>query len=229
MRDSVSVIGRPFEHPSSQHDLVRHRYRAYAPHYDRRFRRYSAWSRAHVLDAIGVGPEPRRILDACCGTGIVTAALADRFPAAEVFGIDLSHEMLACAHERLEALSLGTVHLKEAPAERLPVDSESIDLLVCANAFHLIDRQQPAMEEFARVLAPGGRAVIFDWTRESIPMRLLLHWLLLTQKTRRRVHTCGSLVNLARHAGLDAEVAQRAWIPPAWSVMTVQLRKPSAR
>lgn len=225
MHESLLAQGSPPTVAAQQHDLVRDRYRGYAPHYDRSYRRYTAWSRSIVMDAIADVSAPARVLDVCCGTGVVTAALSDRFPGAEVIGLDLSQEMLGRARERLDALGLNDVPLREAPAERLPVASESVDLLICANAFHLIERQQPTLAEFARVLVPGGRVLILDWTMESASMRLLVRWLHLTQKTRRRVHTSRSLTTMARPCGLQLERIQRERIPPAWGLMTWRFRK----
>ncbi|MBX3355894.1 MAG: methyltransferase domain-containing protein [Phycisphaeraceae bacterium] len=226
MGDSLSATGTSPEAPEHQHEMVRSRYRAYAPNYDRRFRRYTAWSRAIVLDAIRDLPPASRVLDVCCGTGVVTAALADHFPKAEIVGVDLSQAMLARAQERLEALGLEGIHLCEAPAEKVPVESGSVDLAVCANAFHLLDRQEAALSEFARVTASGGRVVILDWTLEALQMRWLAWWLKVSQRTRRRVLTRGLLADMAKRAGLEVEVAERVHIPPAWGLMVVRLTKP---
>lgn len=228
MRDALSATGRAPQAAADQHDLVRDRYRAYAPHYDRSYRRYTAWSRTIVLDAIADLPTPRRVLDVCCGTGAVTAAIADLMPHTEVIGVDLSQEMLGRAHARFRSLGIEGVRLHEAPAEKVPVESASVDLIICANAFHLFDRQESAMAEFARVLSPGGRAVILDWTRESLSMRALVAWLHLTQRTRRRLLTRSELSQMGRRAGLEPEVARLERIPPAWGLMTLRfLQRPA--
>lgn len=250
MQRGLSISAQPPSPVQHQHDHVRRRYRTFSRHYDRSFGRYTAWSREIILGAISDRPAPSRVLDVCCGTGVVTAALADRFPAAEVVGLDLSTDMLGRARERLAGIAAtgsgGTntasgatptapeapagraaprVRLVEAPAERLPIEPASVDLLICANAFHLIDRQHAAMEEFARVLVPGGRVVILDWTRESRSMRLLVGWLHLTQKARRRMHSRESLGRLMRSVGLEPEFARRDRIPPIWGLMTLRARK----
>jgi len=230
MNEALSATGRPPRGQAQQHDHVRRRYRGFARTYDRSFRRYTAWSRAIVLDAIAEVEGPRRILDACCGTGVVTAALLDRYPSTEIVGVDLSKEMLAKARARLDALGAGaaSVRLVDSPAERIPIESESVDLLVCANAFHLIDRQEAAIGEFSRVLVPGGRLVILDWTCESVPMRYLVRWLHLTQKARRRLHSRESLSRLLAGAGLEVAWTRRERIPPAWGLMTVVARRTAA-
>lgn len=226
MRDTIAALGRPPRPPERQHDFVRDRYRAYAPHYDRSYRRYSERSRALILDAIADLPMPARVVDVCCGTGFVTAALAERFPPAEVIGVDLSLDMLAQARARFEIDRPrgAPIRFVEATAERLPVEHGSADLVICANAFHLVDRQDAALAEFRRVLRPGGAALIFDWSADSILMRALVAWLHLTQNARRRMHTRGSLALAARRAGLEVDFARSERIPPAWGLMSVRLR-----
>jgi len=213
-------------HGTDQHERVRARYSDFARHYDRSFRRYTTCSTHIILSALRAVPEPRRVLDACCGTGVVTAALAQRFEKAEVIGVDLSPDMLQRARGHLDSLA-PRVRLAEAPAERLPAATGSIDLLVCANALHLVPEPQEALREFARVLAPGGLAVILDWTLDAPAMRVLVTWLNATQRTQRRVYRMRSLEAALSGAHLRVEALSRVRIPPAWGLMLARARKPS--
>src|SRR5918999_4062684 len=95
----------------------------------------------------------RRVLDVGCGTGSLAGALADR--GARVWGVDPSEEMLAVARSRLGR----RVGLKLGRAEALPFKDEWFERAVLRLVVHLVDRTR-ALPELARVLAPGGRAVI---------------------------------------------------------------------
>jgi len=93
-----------------------------------------------------------RALDVACGTGQSSQALLEI--ADEVNATDISPEMLAEAkeHERIRT------HL--APAERLPFEAGSIDLLTVGLAFHWFD-QAAFLREAHRVLKPSAWVVVY--------------------------------------------------------------------
>jgi ubiquinone/menaquinone biosynthesis C-methylase UbiE len=96
----------------------------------------------------------QRVLDLGCGTGRLSAALAEQ-GIARVWGVDASPEMLAVAREKLPA----TVGLKEGRAEQLPFRDVWFDRVVMWLVVHLVDRPV-AFREVARVLVPGGRLAV---------------------------------------------------------------------
>jgi SAM-dependent methyltransferase len=95
------------------------------------------------------------VLDVGCGTGILTARLAADLGADLVAGCDFSFGMLEQARPRSERI--GWV---QGDALRLPVRAESVDAVVSTEAFHWFPDHDAALAEFARVLAPGGRALV---------------------------------------------------------------------
>ena len=101
----------------------------------------------------------RRVLDVGCGTGRLSAALAER--GAKVWGVDPSPEMLAQAR-RAAGPSVG---FREAAAEALPFRDGWFERAVLLLVVHLVDRRR-ALAEVARVLAPGGRAVVATFMSE---------------------------------------------------------------
>ena len=104
-----------------------------------------------ILDGLPVGVA----LDAACGTGRHAAYLASL--GHKIVGVDSSPGMLAVAREKIPQ---GEFH--EAQLDELPLEDDSVDLVVCAIALvHLPEIEQP-FREFARVLRPGGHLVVSD-------------------------------------------------------------------
>jgi ubiquinone/menaquinone biosynthesis C-methylase UbiE len=97
-----------------------------------------------ALDATGA---PTRALDVGTGTGAVARLIGERWPAAEVTGVDVSPGMIA------EARRLGKVRYDVGDASALPYDDASFDLVTLNNMI-------PFFDELARVTAPGGYVAI---------------------------------------------------------------------
>jgi SAM-dependent methyltransferase len=99
--------------------------------------------------------EPRRVLDLGTGTGKAARLVADRFPRAEVVGVDLAPAMVAEARRLLSPELAGRVRFEVADASALPFEDGAFDLVVLLNMI-------PFFEELARLTAPGG-TLVFAW------------------------------------------------------------------
>jgi demethylmenaquinone methyltransferase/2-methoxy-6-polyprenyl-1,4-benzoquinol methylase len=100
-----------------------------------------------------------RVLDLCCGTGDVLLALEDH--QAWISGSDFCHPML------LEARRKTRSPLFEADALALPLKNNSLDLITCAFGFRNLANYDKGLEEFLRVLKPGGVAAILEFSQPT--------------------------------------------------------------
>jgi demethylmenaquinone methyltransferase/2-methoxy-6-polyprenyl-1,4-benzoquinol methylase len=102
-----------------------------------------------------------RVLDICCGTGDMTAALLRRRPAnAEpVIAADFSDRMLALARVKLKDQR---VRIQWMDAMRMPFEDGSLDLITTAFGFRNLPNYRAGLAEFLRVLKPGGELGILD-------------------------------------------------------------------
>jgi ubiquinone/menaquinone biosynthesis C-methylase UbiE len=105
------------------------------------------------------------VLDAACGTGRHSAHLAQA--GHRIIGVDRSPAMLAKARAKLPQGDF-----REGDLTALPVETASIDAIVCALALVHLSELTGAMAEFARVLRPGGRVIISD----VHPFLIMLGW-----------------------------------------------------
>lgn len=101
-----------------------------------------------------------RILEVGCSTGFKTFALQHRFPNAAVAGVDPDADGIALARgmaARLDAARFPrTPTFTEAVGENLPIDDNSIDLIVCITTIEHVANVDDCLAEMARVLRPGG-------------------------------------------------------------------------
>src|SRR5689334_16551302 len=117
---------------------------------------------------LSLTPESR-VLDAASGRGTSAILIAQRFGCA-VIGVDLSAQNVDLANAEAHRLGLaGRVSFRVGDAERLPLDDETVDAVICECAFCTFPDKRAAALEFARVLKPGGRVGLSDITRAPGP------------------------------------------------------------
>lgn len=109
-----------------------------------------------------VRPEPERALDIGTGLGDGALLIAREFPHARVRGVDLSEEMVRRAQERIGLDPEGRVAFKVGDASRLSFDDDAFDLVAQLN-------MPPFFAEIARVLRPGGFAIVAASWGERTP------------------------------------------------------------
>ena len=148
-------------------DSVRRQYDRAAGAYDRRWAGYVRETLGLLADHAAIGPG-ERVLDVGCGTGAFARRLVDANPAQSVTGADVSAGMLAEARRKLG--DAPNVRFVEARAEALPFPDGAFEVVVSASALHYARRPGAALAEIARVLRPGGRAVVLDWDRSRWTM-----------------------------------------------------------
>jgi ubiquinone/menaquinone biosynthesis C-methylase UbiE len=121
-----------------------------APSWETRIHSHHLWALQLALEGL---PPPRRTLDLGTGTGVVAKALAERYPEAEVVGIDLSPGMIEEARRTLTPELADRVHLEVGDAAALACHDADFELVVLSNMI-------PFFDELARITARGGTLVL---------------------------------------------------------------------
>jgi len=120
------------------------------------------WRTARKFHAILLQPDAA-ILDICCGTGDMTMALLRHRPVdgKPILAADFAHQMLIRGNAKFADNNVLAV---EADALQLPLASGSIDLITTAFGFRNLANYRAGLEEFHRVLRPGGQFGILDFS-----------------------------------------------------------------
>ena len=106
----------------------------------------------------------QQILDVACGTGDSTIAIAQAAaPGSRITGIDISTGMMEplmrkAAHEGVH----DRIKLLVADALAMPFENDTFNRVTCAFGIRNFENKEKGLEEFRRVLKPGGRAVILE-------------------------------------------------------------------
>lgn len=152
--------------PDEKAVWVRSMFDRIAPRYDRFNDLLSAgvhrrW-RARTIDALA----PRggeAFLDLCAGTMDLAVAISERAPGARVVGADFAFGMLDNGREKAAAAP-GPVHPAVADALALPFPDDVFDGITIGFGLRNLADYARGLSEMRRVLAPGGRLVVLEFT-----------------------------------------------------------------
>jgi len=175
----------------------------------------------HIARTVGQpsGGKLEKIVDFGCGIGRLSTALAEVYPDAEVWGLDVGGPLVRYAH--LRARELGTpVHFAQRLAEDTKFANGSFDLVTAYILFHEVSEEAAVdiCKEAFRILRPGG---VFDVTdfhtgraRSADPYRRFMGWVDHVYNAERWSHqfTAKDFEETLRSVGFEVEKgANRHW------------------
>jgi SAM-dependent methyltransferase len=103
------------------------------------------------------------VLDLGCGAGtdlLIAAQMAG--PEGRVIGVDMTGAMLERAAASAREMGLANVELYESLIETLPIEDESVDVVISNGVIDLVPEKDAVFAEIHRVLRPGGRLQLAD-------------------------------------------------------------------
>lgn len=113
----------------------------------------------------------RRVLDLCGGTGDLTLEVARQRQSATVVCCDFAHPMLVRARKKFERTAEGSRCLTlEADALCLPFADESFDAITVAFGVRNLADLAAGFREMHRVLRPGGRLIVLEFSQPTGPV-----------------------------------------------------------
>jgi phosphatidylethanolamine/phosphatidyl-N-methylethanolamine N-methyltransferase len=204
-------------------EMVETAYDRWAPIYDLVFGGvFSKGRRAAIIATNNIGG---RVLEVGVGTGI---SLPQYAPNLRIFGTDISEGMLAKAKARVKDLRLKNVEgLAVMDAEKLEFPDNSFDVVMAQYVVTAVPNPEAAMDEFARVLRPGGEIILLSRVSADAGLRRFIE-----QRLQPVVRQLGFRTDFAwsRYTQWAArahgvELVERRLVPPFGHFSLIRFRK----
>ncbi|MFK7932285.1 MAG: bifunctional demethylmenaquinone methyltransferase/2-methoxy-6-polyprenyl-1,4-benzoquinol methylase UbiE [Saprospiraceae bacterium] len=113
--------------------------------------------------------QPKQILDVATGTADVAIEMAKRLQPDKIIGLDISKEMLAVGQTKIENKKIDhIIELTQGDSENLPFEDNSFDAITVAFGVRNFENLEKGMREMNRVLRPGGRLVVLEFSKPSM-------------------------------------------------------------
>ena len=110
--------------------------------------------------------KPRHILDVATGTGDMAIMAAKMLEDVKITGLDLSAEMLELARKKIDKEQLTSkIEMLKGDAETINFPSDSFDAIMVAFGVRNFENLENGLREMLRVLVPGGRLVILEFSK----------------------------------------------------------------
>jgi predicted TPR repeat methyltransferase len=156
MAPDPAPIGNWLHQGTSDAREIADRYDQWAKAYDDDLASWSYEAPSVVAETvISRHPTAGSVLDVGCGTGLVGRALRARGFSGQILGLDISDASLEMARQSGAYGSVERADLQQ----RLPVQDDSVDVLVCVGVMTYLPEVESVWREFARVARPEGLVV----------------------------------------------------------------------
>ena len=159
-KDKASHVGAVFDSVADRYDIMNDLMS---------FGIHRIWKR-FAIEQSGIRPG-QRVLDLAGGTGDLSARIAPLVgPKGSVVVADINAAMLEVGRERLIDQGLtGNLSFTQANAEHLPFPDQHFDCVIIGFGLRNVTNKQQALAEMYRVLKPGGRTLVLEFSQPATP------------------------------------------------------------
>ncbi|MDP4709942.1 MAG: bifunctional demethylmenaquinone methyltransferase/2-methoxy-6-polyprenyl-1,4-benzoquinol methylase UbiE [Saprospiraceae bacterium] len=153
-----------------------------APYYDLLNRVLSlgidtVW-RKKAVQQLSTGDRPQIILDVATGTADLALEINRQLNPHAITGVDIAADMLAIGRQKIAKQNLSEIiRLEQGDSEELRFENDYFDAITVAFGVRNFENLQKGLTEMRRVLKPGGKAVILEFSKPTIfPFKQLYHF-----------------------------------------------------
>ena len=119
-----------------------------------------------LLDLVS-GGKYNKILDIGTGTGYLAFPLAEQFPTASVYGIDIADVIVEKNNATVKEKNIPNLSFQVFDGIKYPFSDESVDLIVTRYAFHHFPDVVNAIQQMNKILVKGGKVLVSDPMRNE--------------------------------------------------------------
>ncbi|HWB28626.1 MAG TPA: bifunctional demethylmenaquinone methyltransferase/2-methoxy-6-polyprenyl-1,4-benzoquinol methylase UbiE [Chitinophagaceae bacterium] len=122
--------------------------------------------------------QPGAVLDVATGTADVAIMTYKQLKPAKITGIDISEGMLQLGRQKIEKLGLGQyITLQQGDSETINYPDNTFDAITVAFGVRNFENLEKGLSEMRRVLKPGGKLVVLEFSRPKQPIfKNLCNW-----------------------------------------------------
>ncbi len=146
--------------------LVADTFNTVAADYDCHALRFFGVVAQHMVDQLSLQGD-ESILDIACGTGQVTARLANALPDGEVLGVDLAEGMLQQAHKRVVAQGIDNAKFECVDIDLLQLKNDSLDVISSSFGLFFLPDITRSVAHVKQSLKSGGKMIFSSFTGRS--------------------------------------------------------------
>lgn len=137
------------------------------------------WRKRAISELTGI--KPKLVLDVATGTGDVAILMYKYLKPDKITGIDLSEGMLHLGRQKVEKLHLGNcIQLVQGDSEAISFPDNSFDAITVAFGVRNYENLNKGLKEMHRVLRPGGKLVVLEFSKPSKGLRGLYNFYMKT-------------------------------------------------
>ncbi len=120
--------------------------------------------------------EPQNILDVATGTADVAIMAAKMLKPRQITGIDISNRMLEVGRKKIGKMGLeSTIRLLNGDSEAIKFNDNTFDAVTVAFGVRNFQQLEKGLSEIHRVLKPGGKLVVLEFSKPKIPLVSLVY------------------------------------------------------